>query len=227
MQLDWRNVDTVLLDMDGTLLDRHFDDHFWLEHVPRRFAARNKIPLPQARKHLYALFNSQEQTLNWTDLDYWSKRLGLDIPVLKREVEHLIAVHPFVVEFLLFLSQRGKKIYLVTNAHGKTLDLKMARTRLGAYFDGIVSAHDLGLPKENRQFWEVLREKIPYEPHRTLLGEDSETNLSTAEAYGITYLIYVGRYSSVSPPAHSSRFTTIHYFSELMAPDGGLIVDLP
>jgi putative hydrolase of the HAD superfamily len=59
MQLDWRNVDTVLLDMDGTLLDRHFDDHFWLEHVPRRFAARNKIPLTQARKHLYALFNSQ------------------------------------------------------------------------------------------------------------------------------------------------------------------------
>jgi putative hydrolase of the HAD superfamily len=202
--------------MDGTLLDRHFDDHFWLEHVPKTYACKNAIPLDTAKKLLYRLFRSQENTLNWTNLDYWSDRLDLDIPVLKQEVDHLIAVHPFVVEFLLFLRHSGKAVYLVTNAHSKTLDLKLRKTRLGPYFNGIISAHDLGLPKEDDAFWEKLRGSITYDPERTMLAEDSETNLGTASKYGIRYLIYVSRFSSVIKPEASAKFTSICYFSELM-----------
>jgi 5'-nucleotidase len=226
MILDWNDIDTVLLDMDGTLLDRHFDDHFWLEHVPKRYAARFNMPLEASRQLLHSLFRSQENTLNWTDLDYWSEQLGLDIPLLKREVDHLIAVHPFVVEFLLFLKQQGKGIYLVTNAHSKTLDLKMQKTRLGTYFAGIVSAHDLGLPKEDFGFWAKLRARVPYDPSRTLLGEDSETNLATAAAYGIRYLIHVSRFSSSATPQPSERFSSIHYFSQLIPPDGAREITL-
>ena len=226
LTIDWRNIDTVLLDMDGTLLDRHFDDHFWLEHVPRRYAEKNGISLADAQTKLHRMFRSQENTLNWTDLDYWSDQLGLDIPVLKEEINHLIAVHPFVTEFLLFLRQHGKKIYLVTNAHGKTLNLKLRRTRIGSYFDGIVSAHDLGLPKEDPAFWGRLQQKIPYDPERTMLGEDSETNLETARLFGIGYLIHVGRFSSTATPAPSERFRTIHYFSELVPRDGGMSVEI-
>ncbi|HEX9024042.1 MAG TPA: GMP/IMP nucleotidase [Geobacteraceae bacterium] len=226
MLIDWTDIDTVLLDMDGTLLDRHFDDHFWLEHVPRRYAANRNIPLDRAKELLYSLFRSQENTLNWTDLDYWSEQLGLDIPLLKLEVEHLIAVHPYVSEFLLFLRQRGKGIYLVTNAHGKTLSLKMRKTRLGPYFTGIVSAHDLGLPKEETAFWERLTGVIPYEPGRTLLGEDSETNLASAQAFGIAYLVYVSRFSSAVSPRASKRFPSIHYFNQLIPQEGGSLVEI-
>jgi 5'-nucleotidase len=226
MHLDWNEIDTVLLDMDGTLLDRHFDDHFWLEHVPRRYAEKNGMSHEEAQEKLHRLFRSQENTLNWTDLDYWSEQLGLDIPVLKEEVDHLIAVHPFVMEFLLYLRQHGKAIHLVTNAHAKTLDLKMRRTRIGSYFDGIISAHDLGLPKEDPAFWGKLQERIPFQPERSMLGEDSETNLETARMFGIRYLIHVGRYSSHSPPAVSERFTTIHYFSELLPRHGGACVEI-
>ncbi|HJV64935.1 MAG TPA: HAD-IA family hydrolase [Geomonas sp.] len=226
MKIDWTLIDTVLLDMDGTLLDRHFDDHFWLEHVPLRFAEKHGISLGDAKIRCHAMFRSQENTLNWTDLDYWSDQLGLDIPVLKEEVNHLIAVHPFVVEFLLYLRQHCKGIHLVTNAHGKTLDLKMRRTKIGPYFDGIISAHDLGLPKEDPAFWKKLQEKVHYLPERTMLGEDSETNLGTAHLFGIKYLIHVGRFSSTAPPAHSERFTTIHYFSELIPRDGSSSVEI-
>lgn len=218
MKLDWHAIDTVLLDMDGTLLDRHFDDHFWLEHVPRIFARKHGMPLEAAKEKLYALFRSQENTLNWTDLDYWSARLELDIPLLKRDVDHLIAVHPHVTDFLLFLKRNGKAIHLVTNAHAKTLDLKLRKTRLGPFFDHIVSAHDLGLPKEDLAFWGELRKRVDYEPSRTMLGEDSETNLETAQAYGIRYLVYVSRSSSSLPPAASDRFMSIHYFSQLIPP---------
>jgi 5'-nucleotidase len=226
MTLDWQLIDTVLLDMDGTLLDRHFDDHFWLEHVPKRYAEKHAISIASAKERLYLLFRSQENTLNWTDLDYWSAQLGLDIPVLKQEVDHLIAVHPFVIEFLLFLRQHGKGIYLVTNAHGKTLELKLRRTKIGPYFDGIFSAHDLGLPKEEPAFWGALQKKLPFVPERTMLGEDSETNLETARLFGIGYLIHVGRFSSQATAAVSDHFTTIKFFSELLPRDGTLTVRL-
>jgi FMN phosphatase YigB (HAD superfamily) len=226
MQILWNEIDTVLLDMDGTLLDRHFDDHFWLEHVPSRWAARNGRDLAFSREHLYELFRSQENTLNWTDLDYWSERLNMDIPLLKQEVEHLIAVHPFVVEFLLFLKQHQKTIWLVTNAHSKTLDLKMKKTRLGPYFDGIISAHQVGLPKEDTGFWQALQRFLPYSPERTMLGEDSETNLCTAAAYAIRYLVYVGRFSSKAVPQTSQQFATIQYFNQLIPVDGGLTVTI-
>jgi putative hydrolase of the HAD superfamily len=216
MLIDWNTIDTVLLDMDGTLLDRHFDDHFWLEHVPRAYSHSFGIPLDTARKTLYALFRSQERTLNWTDLDYWSDRLGLDIPLLKQEVDHLIAVHPYVIDFLLFLKQHGKAIWLVTNAHSKTLSLKMRKTRLGPYFTGIVSAHDVGLPKEDVRFWSELQRFIPYDPARTMLGEDSETNLGTAREYGIRHLVFVSRSSSAIAPQASADYLSIHYFSELI-----------
>jgi FMN phosphatase YigB (HAD superfamily) len=225
-RFDWNDIETVLLDMDGTLLDRHFDDHFWLEHVPKRYAAKYGLTIDRAKAYLYGLFRSQENTLNWTDLDYWSERLGLDIPRLKREVDHLIAVHPFVVEFLLFLRHQGKQVHLVTNAHSKTLDLKMHKTRLGPYFTGIVSAHDIGLPKEDYGFWAKLRDHVPYDPERTLLGEDSEANLVTARAYGIRYLVYVSRYSSAITPTASAQFPSIHYFSQLLPPAGSQSVEL-
>ncbi len=222
--IDWSTIDTVLLDMDGTLLDRRFDDHFWLEHVPARWAVRHGTTVEHARTHLYALFKSQENTLNWTDLDYWSDRLNLDIPRLKQEVGHLIAVHPFVVDFLLFLKQHHKAVWLVTNAHSKTLDLKMKTTRIGPYFDGAISAHQVGLPKEDDRFWGALQRFIRYDPARTMLGEDSETNLGTAERYGIGYLVYISRFSSLIPPAASQRFTSIEFFSTLIPAPGEMTV---
>lgn len=226
MQLDWRDIDTILLDMDGTLLDRHFDDHFWLEHVPRCWSARYDVPLQQAREELHALFRSQERTLNWTDLDYWSDRLGLDIPQLKLEVEHLIAVHPGVIEFLAWARQHGKHLCLVTNAHSKTLALKMKKTMLGGWFDGIISAHQVGLPKEDQHFWEELQRFVVYDPLRTLLGEDSETNLQTARQYGIRHLIYVSRPSSVLTPQPSRRYCSIDYFTQLIPVSGSSAVQI-
>ena len=226
MIIDWNNIDTVLLDMDGTILDRHFDDHFWLEHVPKRWSQRNHTTLEYAKEHLYSLFRSQENTLNWTDLDYWSDRLKLDIPVLKQEIEHLIAVHPHVIEFLLFLKHAGKAVWLVTNAHSKTLGLKMKNTRIGPYFDGTICAHQVGLPKEDARFWGRLQDFINYDPERTLLGEDSEANLTTAQSFCIRYLIYISRYSSKIEPRQSEHFLTIDYFNRLIPEKGSSCITI-
>lgn len=214
--INLENVDTILLDMDGTLLDRRFDDHFWLNYVPKVWGEKNNVSFLEAQKMLTDMFRSQENTLNWTDLDYWSDRLSLDIPLLKIDVDHLIAIHRYVVEFLTFAKQHRKRLWLVTNAHSKTLSLKMKKTKLSPYFDGIVSAHDVRLPKEDDNFWERLQKFVKYDKERTMLAEDSEKNLETAERYGIKYLVFVSRSSSAIHPKPSEKFYSIDNFSELL-----------
>src|SRR5690348_5841904 len=161
---DWQEVDSVFLDMDGTLLDLHFDNHFWLEHIPLRYGEREGLSKQAALEALTPRFRAVEGTLAWYSLDYWSRELDMDVVTLKREVEHLIRVLPHAEEFLRAMRATGKRLVLVTNAHAPVLEMKMQRTRLDAYFDGIVSSHDLGNPKETPQFWHGLQETEPFDP---------------------------------------------------------------
>lgn len=213
---DWNSIDTVLLDMDGTLLDKYFDDHFWEEYVPAQYALKNGISEREAKEELMPRYRSQEETLDWADLDFWTEQLGLDIPGLKRQIQHLICIHPNAVRFLDSVRSAGKKIYLVTNAHGKTLDLKMERTTLTAMFDGIMTSHEVGMPKEDPDFWEVLRETVPFEPERTLLGEDTEAVLRSAALYGIRYLVFVSGSSSAKAPKASENYYSVLDFGEII-----------
>jgi FMN phosphatase YigB (HAD superfamily) len=214
--VSWPDIDTVLLDMDGTLLDKHFDDYFWEQFVPENYALQNNITVQEARQALLVKYKSCEGTLDWTDLDFWSRELGLDIPALKVQVDGLIQVHPYVVEFLDYCRQLGKEVVLVTNAHGKTLDIKMDKTALGGHFDRIVCSQKVGMAKEDPAFWPALRAIIPYDPVRTMLCDDTEAVLVAAATYGLGALIYVARPSSRAPVRRSKRFPSIVYFKELL-----------
>ena len=220
LPLPWSRIRTVLLDMDGTLLDLRFDNHFWRELVPVRYAGHHGLPLAQARAEVAARTRAVEGTLAWYCLDYWTRELALDIVTLKREIEHLIAVHPHALEFLDALRAAGKRVALVTNAHPQSLALKMEKTRLAGHFDAIVCAHELGLVKEQAEFWPRLRQQQPFDPATTLLVDDNLAILRTAHDYGIAHLVSVLRPDSAHPPKAPEEFPAIHDFSELL-PLGG------
>ena len=213
--IDWNEIDTVLLDMDGTLLDLHFDNHFWLDYVPEQFALAQGMSLEEAKQDLYARYESRLGTLEWYCVDHWSRELGLDIVLLKEEVNHLIAVHPHVVDFLDQLMCAGKQRVLVTNAHQKTLALKMEKTRLAGFFDQIISSHQLGLPKEHPEFWHRLQNLCPFDKRRTLFVDDSLPVLDSARAYGIQWLLAVLRPDSRGPDKEAGGYPAIHDFSAL------------
>ncbi|MFZ5765907.1 MAG: HAD family hydrolase [Thermodesulfobacteriota bacterium] len=215
-QINWKNIETVLLDMDGTLLDRHFDDYFWEEHVPEIYARENNINFWQAYEELMAKYKSHEGSLKWTDIDYWSSELGLDIADMKRRLHHLIQVHPYVIDFLEYCREMGKKIYLVTNAHSRTISIKMAKTEIESHFDKIVCSEEVGIAKENPQFWRKLHDFIDFDKNTTMLADDNEKVLASAATYGIRALIYVAKSSSTRPVVYSRRFPSIIFFKELM-----------
>lgn len=212
-----RAIDTVLLDMDGTLLDLHFDNHFWLEHVPRRYAEKYGVDVDEARREMAARYEKIAGTMQWYCVDHWSRELGLDIALLKEEVAHLIAVHPEVVEFLCAARGAGKRVVLVTNAHQKSLALKMEKTRLRGHFDAVICAHDLGIPKENPAFWDRLQNVEPFVRERTLLVDDSLPVLRSAQNYGITHLLAVHKPDTRLPEKNVEEFAAIRRFGEIAA----------
>ncbi len=212
----WPQIDTVLLDMDGTLLDLHFDNHFWQTHLPQRYAESLDRPHDIVRSELMTRYRDGAGKLDWYSVDFWQSELGLDIMRLKEEVAHLIAVHPHVPAFLAAVRESGRRIVLATNAHHKSVALKMARTGLTPHFDAIVSSHALGAAKEEQTFWQRLNEIEPFDPARTLLVDDSLPVLDSARLYGIAHLVAVKKPDTRQPQKHTAGYPAIDDFSQLL-----------
>jgi len=214
--LPWNEISSVFLDMDGTLLDLHFDNHFWRELVPARYAMQNGITLENAKSYLHDRYKLKEGTMDWYCVEYWSHELDLDIAGLKLEIDHMIAVHNHVTEFLQRTRGIGKRIVLVTNAHAKSLDLKMRVTGLADSFDALVCAHDIGYPKEDQRFWSLLGKHEPFNPSNTLFIDDSLSVLRAARDFGIAHILGIRKPDSKSPPRDIDEFTCIDGFDAIM-----------
>ncbi|MCL2458574.1 MAG: HAD hydrolase-like protein [Desulfobulbus sp.] len=215
-QLPWHRIETVLLDMDGTLLDKHFDDYFWEQYVPEHYSLLHDIPIETAKEQLLERYHRVRHTLDWSDLSYWSRELGLDLLELKLRINHLICVHPYVIEFLEYCSWGRKKLYLITNAHPGTLAVKLEKTAIGAWFDRVVCAEEIGRAKEEAEFWPRLERLLHFDKSRTLLVDDTEKVLAAAAEYGLAYPLFVARPSSRQRVSYSCAFPSIEYFKELL-----------
>lgn len=215
-KLSWNDIETVFLDLDGTLLDKYFDDFFWESHVPATYAQKNGLEVAEAKEKLLAVYRCVESTLQWTDLDYWSERLQLDIVALKREVSHLIQLRPDVLEFFAYLNKLGKEVFLITNAHPKTLAVKLEKVPIGHLFERIVCSQDLGFAKEQPEFWHELAGTLAYSAEHTLFADDTEKVLSTAKHAGIGHLIHIASPSSRLSPRYAKDYLSISSFRELM-----------
>ncbi len=212
----WDDVETVMLDMDGTLLDKHFDDYFWEVYLPEHYSLLHNISVEEASQELRARYQKVENSLQWADLEYWSHTLELDLPELKLRINHLIGVHPYVIEFFEFCLKKRKKLYLVTNAHSTTLSIKLEKTSIGAWFDRVVCSEEVGFAKEEPEFWPRLQELLGFVPEKTLLVDDTEKVLRVADASGLGYLVHIARSSSRRPACYSTGYPSIDYFKELV-----------
>ncbi|MDX1515147.1 MAG: GMP/IMP nucleotidase [Gammaproteobacteria bacterium] len=212
----WNDIDTVLLDLDGTLLDLHFDTFFWLEHLPRRFAERHNLPLEAAKADVRARLAREAGTLRWYCIDHWSRELGLDVLALKREVEHLITLHAGTEAFLGVARRQAKRLVLTTNAHSGILSVKLDRTGIGHYFDEIVCSHALGAPKEDADFWTRLTDRSPFDPARTLFVDDSLPVLRAARGFGIRFVFAVRQPDTRARARDVGDFRGIDRVSDLL-----------
>lgn len=214
--IDWNEIDDVLLDMDGTLLDRHFDNFFFEEELPRRYAALHTLPFEEARDRLMAMYRSVEGELAWTDLNYWTKRIGIDVVAMHKELDHMIGFLPGAQEFLQYLRQLGKRVTIVTNAHSAGVSVKVAKTGLDRYVDRIVDAFEVGYLKMRPEYWPSCRRLVGFNPSRSLFMDDDEGCLTSAKAFGVAYLVHSAKSSSRLPPSPLSQFVSVVGFAPLL-----------
>jgi putative hydrolase of the HAD superfamily len=213
---DWAHIDTVLLDLDGTLLDLAFDNHFWLEIVPAAYAAARSTSIEAARTEIAPLFHAREGTLPWYCIEHWTRELDLDIEALKRANTQRIAWLPGAREFLLRLRAARKRVVLLTNSHPQVLRIKDEKTGVLRYFDAAFSSHEFGVPKEAAQFWEAVRAVEPFDAQRSLFADDSPAVLRAAQAAGIRWIYGVRRPDSVQTVREHPSVAAIDAVSELV-----------
>ncbi len=214
--LDWSSIDTVLLDMDGTLLDLRFDNWFWHEHVPMRLAHATGMSEAQSRAVLEPKFRALRGTMDWYCIEYWSRELGLDIAALKRAALAQVQYLPGAQDFLARLERCGKRLILLTNAHPETLAIKNERVQLTGHFDVCYSTHDFGAPKEHAAFWPRFKSRESFRPERTLFVDDSIPVLDAARGFGIAWLRAVRVPDSHRPPQDTGDYVAVDGVSELM-----------
>lgn len=217
--LDWQNIHSIFLDLDGTLLDLHFDNHFWLEYVPVCYADFHGLALEDATTHLMHRYSEVRGRLDWYCVEFWTRDLGLDIKQLKKEVSHKIAVHSNVEAFLKKINELNKRVVLVTNAHPVSYALKMEVTGLQKYFNNVVNAHDLKIAKEHDGFWQALQSVEPFDIESALFIDDNEEVLACAEKYGITHLLSIVKPDSKKQDRVSSNYPMLKDFSDIMPQD--------
>jgi putative hydrolase of the HAD superfamily len=214
--VDWDGIDTVLVDMDGTLLDLHFDNLFWREIVPQRYAHLRGMSVSAAQQSLAPRFEARVGTLEWYCLDHWTRDLGMDLKSLKREHRAHIRFLPGAQDFLASVRARGKRLSIVTNAHRDTFAVKAEHTGIDRLVDSVVCSHDFSAPKESAAFWRALEQHQPFDTNRTLLLEDSLVVLAAARAYGVRHTVAIRRPDSQLPPRATPGFVGVDGVFELV-----------
>jgi len=207
--LDWSRIAYVLLDMDGTILDLSYDNWFWRSHVPERYAAARGLSVADAAAALQPHFEGLAHTLPWYCTDHWSALTGLNIAALKRESRARMAVLDGAEQFLQAVKARGLPLWLATNAHRDSWQVKLDHTGLHHYFDRIISSHDFGAPKESQDFWHRFEAAHRFDPALSLFVDDSLPVLRAAALYGI------GQVRAIAQPEQGGAVRAISEFAAI------------
>jgi HAD superfamily hydrolase (TIGR01509 family) len=188
-----KDIDCMLVDMDGVILDNTYDNNFWQNQIPGVISKNKNISFEDAKRLAIQIFNYKKNTKDWYDVDYWSNMLNVDIEAEKRSSISFdrIQLYEGVTETLNKLKDNFRLI-LITNAHRKTLNIKLEKYDLNPYFENMVCAHELYYVKENIQLWYMLKSRFKLDYTKTLLIEDTINNIKVGLSAGISQAVYLG-----------------------------------
>ena len=177
-------IDTVVFDLGGVLIEwdpRHLyrqllDDEEaierFLEHVcndawnARHDAGR---PFAEGVAELVGRHPDQERLIR---------------AYAERWEDMLVGEVPGTVEVLEELDAAGVRLFALTNWSRETFPVARERYPFLARFQGVVVSGEEGIVKPDPALFRVLEDRYDVEPARSLLVDDSATNVEAAAALG-------------------------------------------
>lgn len=213
--LNWNAIDTVLLDMDGTLIDQRFDNHLFHDFIPQIIAERDNIEVAQVRDQAMQLYDDYAGKIEFYCLDFWSKKLNIDMQAIHADNIMPVTLRSGVETFLQRVQQLNKQVILVTNAHPFSMNFKLDRVPIRQYFNRCLSVHEIGMPKENQAFWGKLQQKHHFEPANTLFIDDNLPMLDSAKAFNIQHLFAIKQPDSEQAEKDTGHYHGLADFAEI------------
>ena len=214
--LPWAQIDTVIFDMDGTLLDLYFDNRLWLHEIPQAIANQQQRPIAEVKAELAQKYQQIQGTLNWYCYDYWCAELSVAVDDIQHHCKQHIQWLPNAPQLLESLKQAGKRLVLLTNAHPRSLAFKHQHCGINDYFDLCLSTHQFGRPKEDPQLWQQLFAQYDIEPSRSAFVDDNVRILQQAQTQGIRYVVQVCHPDSSQPAIEVQQDIAVNYVGELL-----------
>ena len=215
--LNWDRIDDVLIDMDGTLLDRHFDNFFFEEDLPRRYVAMQGLSFDASRGTVNGDVPVGGRELAWTDLHYSSGRVGIDVVAMHLSQLTLIGFLLGAEDFLKAVRIKGKR-RAATNAHEAGVAVKSAKTGLDRYVGSDRRRVRSGLSQDEMpEYWPGPAAGW-LDSTRAALSMLTTTEMCSAAAshYGIATIIHSAKSSSQLPPVQSSKFASVEHLPALL-----------
>ncbi|KAE9527815.1 GMP/IMP nucleotidase [Testudinibacter aquarius] len=214
--IDWDNIDTILFDLDGTLIDLHLDAYFWKQLVPQTYADKEGLDAQTCHARIQQLYRDIEHSMQWYDIDHWAKTLDLPIREMQRQHALNTQVRSGVYPLLESLQKLDKQLILLTDSHPFSLQVKMDNCNLSSYFEQLLSSHQFQRPKMHSALWQSVYQHCQLNPDRTLLIDDMEPVLDQAKSNQMAYTLGITTPDSQQPPKQFNNHPSITDFQTLL-----------
>lgn len=175
-------IDTVLFDLDGTIIDSNELILTTFEHVLQKHAL-NKYTREQMIPYMGLTLEYQLQTFSGIE-DV--TELVADYRKYNRERhDELVKEFPYVKEVIAKLHEHGIKLGVVTTKIQETTQKALDLFGLLPFMDMIVTVEDVEHPKPHPEPILTAMKKLNSEPARTLMVGDSAADIECAHNAGV------------------------------------------
>jgi len=178
--------EAVLFDLDGVLIDSYAAWFHQFQQALRHFGY-NEVSEEEFRR-------------------YWGQSTEDDVRIFMPEMtltevrqyfcEHYhecvgyLRMETYAIEVLDAVRDYGLRVGCVTNSHRDIVDTTLRRFSLESYFDTVVTADDVRMPKPQPEMIIKACRAMAVLPERTVFVGDTETDIKAAANAGCPFVGY-------------------------------------